>query len=181
MKHRQLTNLILSAIFLSVALLLPFLTAQIPEIGSMLSPMHIPVLICGFVCGWKYGGIVGFIAPLLRSMLFGMPPIFPVAIAMAFELLAYGILAGILYQVLPKNYGTLYLSLILSMVGGRVVWGGVMAMISTIFGFPFTFEAFLAGGFIKAVPGIILHIAIVPPIVYAINRARNKSSTMGTV
>lgn len=53
-KNRELIlKITLSGVFLALGLLLPFLTGQIPEIGSMLCPMHIPVLICGFVCGWQ--------------------------------------------------------------------------------------------------------------------------------
>ena len=64
----------------------------------MLLPMHIPVLMCGLICGWGYGGIVGFILPLFRYVLFGMPPIFPTGIAMAFELSTYGIVIGLIYN-----------------------------------------------------------------------------------
>ena len=74
-----------SALSLALAMVLPFLTGQIPEIGSMLCPMHLPALLCGFMCGWPWGLAVGFISPLLRSMIFGMPPVW-VAIAMAFEM-----------------------------------------------------------------------------------------------
>ena len=49
-----------SAIWLALALVLPFLTGQIPTVGSMLCPMHIPVLLCGFTCGWPWGVLVGF-------------------------------------------------------------------------------------------------------------------------
>lgn len=95
-----------AGMFLALALLLPFLTGQIPQIGNALSPMHIPVLLCGFVCGGPLGLVVGFIAPLLRYMLFGMPPIFPTGIAMAFELAIYGLAAGLLYKRLPKKLHT---------------------------------------------------------------------------
>ncbi|HBK84697.1 MAG TPA: ECF transporter S component, partial [Firmicutes bacterium] len=75
--------------------------------------MHLPVLICGFVCGWPYGLAVGFISPLLRTMLFGMPPFPMVAVPMAFELAAYGLLTGLLYKALPKQQPiSIYLSLI---------------------------------------------------------------------
>ena len=95
-------SLTLSAMLLALALVLPFLTGQIPEIGSMLLPMHIPVLLCGFLCGWQWGLIVGFIAPLLRSVLFGMPPMVNVAIPMAFELAAYGAFAGAVVQLVGE-------------------------------------------------------------------------------
>ena len=90
--NKNIQKLTYSALYLAIALVLPFLTGQIPQIGSMLCPMHIPALLCGFVCGWGWGLAVGFIAPLLRSVLFGMPDIFPTAVSMAFELL---------YTVLP--------------------------------------------------------------------------------
>ena len=118
----RLRRLVYSALFLALALVLPFLTGQIPQIGSALSPMHIPVLLCGFVCGWPWGLAVGFIAPLLRHLLFGMPPLIT-AIAMAFELAAYGAVTGLLYRLLPKRPGYIYVSLVSAMVLGRVVWG----------------------------------------------------------
>ena len=90
MKNLSVRNIVLAGFFLAVGIVLPFFTMQIPSIGNMLLPMHIPVLICGFVCGWPLGLIVGFILPLLRSMLFTMPPMYPTALAMAFELAAYG-------------------------------------------------------------------------------------------
>ena len=73
MKKNAIARLALSAMFLAIGLVLPFLTGQIPEIGSMLLPLHLPALVCGFVCGWQWGLAVGFVLPLLRSMLFGMP------------------------------------------------------------------------------------------------------------
>ena len=112
-----------SALYLAIALILPFLTGQIPEIGSMLCPMHIPALLCGFVCGWPYGLAVGAISPLLRCALFGMPKLYPTAIAMTFELAAYGAAAGLLYRLLPKKVWGIYAALIGAMVIGRAVWG----------------------------------------------------------
>ena len=79
-------NLVLGALFLALALVLPFFTGHIPQIGAMLCPMHLPILLAGFVCGGPVGAVVGFIAPLLRSALSGMPTMFPAAVAMAFEL-----------------------------------------------------------------------------------------------
>lgn len=98
---KNLKNLTLAALFLALGLVLPFFTGQIPQIGSMLLPMHIPVFLCGLICGWQYGAAVGFIVPLMRSVLFGMPPLFPTATAMAFELLTYGLVVGLLYSRPP--------------------------------------------------------------------------------
>ena len=38
-------KLVFAALCLALCIVLPFLTGQIPQIGSMLSPMHIPVLL----------------------------------------------------------------------------------------------------------------------------------------
>ena len=171
---RSLTTkkLVYSAICLALALVLPFLTGQIPQIGQMLCPMHIPVLLCGFLCGWPWGLAVGFIAPLLRSVAFGMPPLFPTATAMAFELAAYGALSGVLYAMLPKKPLYTYVALLLSMLGGRVVWGLVMFALTGISDTTFSFTAFAAGAFTNAIPGIILHIVLIPVIVLALRKAK---------
>ena len=167
----RLCRLVYSALFLALALLLPFLTGQIPQIGSALSPMHIPVLLCGFVCGWPWGLAVGFIAPLLRHLLFGMPPILT-AIAMAFELAAYGAFSGLLYRLLPKRPAYIYVSLIGAMVLGRVVWGCVQFVLAGLQSTTFPLSAFWAGAVTSAIPGIICHIIIVPLVIFALERAR---------
>lgn len=169
---RDTKKIALSGLLLAATLLLPFLTGQIPQIGSMLSPMHIPVLICGFVCGWQYGGIVGAVAPGLRFLLFGMPPLFPVGLAMTFELAAYGICAGLLYKFLPKKNINVYVSLVISMLVGRIVWGIAMFVIAGISNINFNFNMFLTGAFASAIPGIILHIIIIPVIVISLKRVK---------
>ena len=161
-----------SALYLAIALVLPFLTGQIPQIGSMLCPMHIPALLCGFVCGWPWGLAVGFISPLLRSVLFGMPDLFPTAVAMAFELAAYGALAGLLYRALPKRTSSIYLTLIVSMIVGRLVWGVARYLLAGLAHSTFTPALFLAGAVTTALPGIILHIILIPVLVMAMEKAR---------
>ena len=83
MKSIDIKRMVLAALFVAIGFLLPFLTGQIQQIGNMLSPMHIPVLLCGFVCGPFWGLLVGAVTPLLRSLTLGMPPLMPVAAAMA--------------------------------------------------------------------------------------------------
>ena len=168
MKNISTRSMVYAALCLALALLLPFLTGQIPNIGSMISPMHIPVLLCGFLCGAPLAAIVGAVAPILRRLIFGMPPMFPTATAMAFELCAYGLLAGLFYKLLSKSTLNLYLALILAMLGGRVVWGLAMWLFT---GPAFTFDKFIAGAFVNAVPAILIHIAIIPPIVMALRKA----------
>ena len=170
MKTTHLKKMILAALFLAMALVLPFLTGQIPEVGSMLCPMHIPALLCGFFCGWPWGLMVGFIAPVLRSVTFGMPPMFPVAICMAFELAAYGAISGALYQKLPKKKISIYIALLVAMVLGRVVWGVAQFVCLGLTGSSFGLSAFWAGAVTSAIPGIIVQIILIPLLVMALEK-----------
>lgn len=171
MTSLQVRRLTYAALYLAIAMVLPFVTGQIPEIGSMLCPMHIPVLLCGFMCGWPWGLAVGFTAPLLRSVIFGMPAMFPAAVAMAFELAAYGSMAGLLYRLLPKKKRNVYAALLISMAAGRAVWGAARLVLAGLSGSSFTWALFLAGAFTKAIPGIILHLVLIPVLVIAMERA----------
>ena len=165
-----LRHLVYAAACLALCMLLPFLTGQIPQIGSALSPMHIPVLLAGFLCGPWWAMAVGFAAPLLRHLWMGMPPLIT-AIAMSFELAAYGLFSGLLYRLLPKKTINIYVSLIGAMILGRIVWGIAMVVISGVTGSAFTWSAFMAGALLNAIPGIILHIVLIPILVMALKRA----------
>lgn len=169
-RGNEIKKLTLSAMFLAMAFVMPFLTGQIPQIGSMLCPMHIPVLLCGFFCGAPWGLAVGFIAPIFRSFTLGMPPMFPVAICMAFELAAYGFVAGYLHHKLAKKRRNVYVSLLSSMVIGRLVWGIVMFVCMGLDASKFGFSAFLAGAVLNAVPGIILQIVLIPVLVITLEK-----------
>ena len=153
--------MVTAAVFVALGMVLPFFTGQIPTIGSMLLPMHIPVLICGYVCGWQWGLLVGLIVPILRSMTLGMPPMMPVAAAMAFELAAYGASTGLLYE-----------KLIGAMIFGRIVWGLVSIVLYGIMGNAFSVQIFLSGALLKAVPGIILQLVLIPVIIITLRKAK---------
>lgn len=161
-----------SALFLALCVVLPMITGNIQQIGNALAPMHIPVLICGFVCGWQYGLAVGFIAPIMRSMIFSMPVMYPMAAAMAFELAAYGLLSGILYRLFPKKNVYIYPALIISMLGGRIVWGLARYIMAGLSGSSFGISMFIAGAFTNAIPGIICHIIIIPLVVMALKKTK---------
>ncbi len=168
---RQTRKLVLSAFFMALGIVLPFLTGQIQQIGNMLLPMHIPVMLCGFICGWQYGLAVGAATPLLRSMMFGMPPMMPTAAAMAVELAVYGVMTGILYVKLPKKTPYIYASLLGAMAAGRAAWGIASIALYGIAGSGFSMQIFLAGALLNAIPGMILQIVFIPIIIMALKRA----------
>ncbi len=176
---RDVKKLVTAGVCMALGLVLPFITGQIPEIGRMLSPMHIPILICGYAAGPVYGLVVGAVTPLLRSLLFNMPTLMPRAVGMAFELATYGFCTGWLYRLLPRRRGFIYLSLIGAMLAGRAVWGLVSFVLYHILGNPFTLEVFLAGAFLDAIPGIICQLILVPVIVLALRKAGLISTEQG--
>ena len=171
MSSLQIRRLTYAALYLAIAMVLPFITGQIPEFGSKLCPMHIPALLCGFMCGWPWGLAVGFVAPLLRSAVFHMPAMFPDAVAMAFELAVYGGMAGFLRQKLPRKQGVAYAVLLISMIAGRVVWGAVQVILAGLSGSSFTWTLFLARAITNAIPGIILQLVLIPILVVVMERA----------
>ncbi len=166
MKNKQIKNTVLSAVFLSLGIVLPLFTGQIKEIGDSLLPMHLTVMLCGFFCGPVYAGAVGFLTPVLKSVLTSMPPIYPNAIWMSAELLTYGICVGLFYKIFKKN-GVLgiYLSLIPSMLIGRIVWGVCKAILLGSAGKTFTIAMFISGGFTDAFLGIAIQLLLIPIIV----------------
>ena len=164
--------MVLAALFLALSYVMPFLTGQIPEIGAALCPLHIPIILCGFICGWPWGLVVGFAAPIFRSLTLGMPPLFPTAICMAFELAAYGAVAGLMHRFLPKKKPYIYCSLITAMIVGRLVWGVAMLICMGINGGTFTFAAFIAGAFTNAIPGIIVQIILIPVLVMVLDNPK---------
>lgn len=172
MKKISTRKLVLAGLFIALGIILPYFTGRIGQLGRALLPMHIPVLIAGFVCGWPYGLVVGFVTPLLNSVISGgMPPMFPTAVVMSFELAAYGFMTGLLYSLFPKKDGFIYPALLLSMLVGRVVWGIASLLFIGLSGDVFTWQMFLGGAFLNAIPGIIIQIVVIPIIIIALKRA----------
>ena len=170
--HSTTRSLVLAALFLALAFVLPMITGHLPHVGNMLCPMHFPILLCGFVLGGPWGLAVGFVAPLLRSVLFGMPPMYPIAIAMAFELATYGAVAGFMYRKVQHTLPMIYATLVTSMVAGRLVWGAVRFVLAGLSGSSFPFSAFLSGALFTAVPGIIAQLVLIPLIITALQKAK---------
>lgn len=174
-------KLAVTAILFAVGMVLPFFIGQIPAIGKMLLPMHIPVLLCGFIVGWQYGALIGFLLPIVRGLVFGMPPLYPNAVAMAFEMAAYGFVSGYLYSHARwQCTKMLYISLVTAMLAGRIVWAFAEVILLGIGGNIFTWKMFAAGAFLNAIPGIIVQLTLIPLIMVALRRAKVVPLWIGT-
>lgn len=174
-------KLAVTAMLFAVGMVLPFFIGQIPAIGKMLLPMHIPVLLCGFIVGWQYGALIGFLLPIVRGLVFGMPPLYPNAVAMAFEMAAYGFVSGYLYSHARwQCTKMLYISLVTAMLAGRLVWAFAEVILLGIGGNIFTWKMFAAGAFLNAIPGIIVQLTLIPLIMVALRRAKVVPLWIGT-
>ncbi len=175
---RSTQNLVLAALCLAAGIVLPFVTGQIPFIGNLLLPMHIPVFVCAFCSSKRYSVAVGLILPLLRSALFSVPAFFPNAVAMAVELATYAFVASLLYEKLARrSVAAIYISMIPAMLIGRVTWGIARWLMLGFSSEPFTLPYFAAEAFVNALPGIVLQLIVVPILVMLI---RNDSASAKT-
>lgn len=170
MKHNQLTKIIFTGLCISLGIVLSYFMHSFgsPGLGSILLPMHIPVLICGFVCGPWYGVSSGFITPVLSFLLMGLPPIFPVGVSMMFELATYGFLSAFMYRMMK---GKILLPLIISMIGGRLVMAGINLILFQFLHEPYGIAIFISSALITAMPGIIIQLTLIPIIVHSLKKA----------
>lgn len=174
---KDVRRLVIAAMLLALGMVLPFLTGQIPAIGQMISPLHIPAFICGLTCGWQWGLVLGVVLPFLRSIVFGMPPLVAVAIPMAFELAVYGAVCGLLYPLFvkqTKRLPAMLAALVIAMIAGRLVGGAAKAVVMGITGAGYTFAAFVAGYFTSTLVGAAIHLVLVPAVVTAVEKFARK-------
>ena len=159
MKKTSTQKIVLAGLFTALGLILPVAFHTFSISGSIFLPMHIPVLLTGLVCGWNYGLIAGIIVPILSSIMTGMPPIYPVAIAMAFELATYGTVIG-----LVSKKTNAFISLVVAMLSGRAVLGIANVVLLGMTGKNYALSMFISGAFVTALPGIIIQFILVPSI-----------------
>jgi riboflavin transporter FmnP len=171
MENTKTKKLIYTALCITLGLVLTQINRLIPiaNIGAVIAPMHIPVLLSGFLCGLPYAVFCGMILPLLSFVLNGVPPIYPIGISMMFELATYGALTAILYRYTKKK---IYPSLIGAMIGGRIVMGIVNAIIFGVAGKSYGMSIFITSAFITILPGIIIQLTVIPAILYALKKAK---------
>ena len=162
---------IITAVCIALCVVLPQAFHAVPNAGAIYLPMHIPVLLCGLICGWSYGLLCGLAGPALSALITGMPPA-AVLPGMLVECGVYGLAAGLLMQLLRTKhlYADLYISLAAAMLLGRVASGIAKALIFSAGSY--SMASWVAGSFVTALPGIVIQLALLPSIVYALMRAR---------
>lgn len=142
-------------------------------LGSILSPMHIPVLLCGLVCGWPYGLFCGVAGPLAAYLINGQPGA-AMLMSMVPELAVYGLTCGLLMKLIHtgKLYADLYCALVPAMLLGRVAGGVARALLLMGGSEQYTLAMWAAAYLVQAIPGIILHLILIPALAAALMKAR---------
>ena len=166
---RSTQQLVFAGLCLAAGIVLPFVTGQIPFIGNLLLPMHIPVFVCAFCSSKRYSTAVGLILPLLRSALFSVPTFFPNAVATAVELATYALVASLIFHALNRRTAAaIYIAMLPSMLVGRIAWGVARWLMMGFGSEPFTLPYFAVEAFVNALPGIVLQLIVVPVLVMLI-------------
>lgn len=168
---KYIWEMVVSALCVALGIVLPVAVHGIPNAGSILLPMHIPVLLCGLLCGPAYGIACGILTPLLSSLITSMPPMAMLP-SMICELAVYGFAAGLLILVVRtgSQVANVYISLIGAMLVGRVVYGVVNALIFRAG--EYSMQMWLTASFVTALPGIIIQLVLLPLVVLALRKAR---------
>lgn len=169
-KRTYVKETTITAMCIALCTVLPLAFHAIPNAGSVFSPMHIPVLLCGLICGWPFGLFCGIAGPFISSILTQMPPLAYLP-AMLTELAVYGLFTGLLIKLIhtQKLYLDLYLSLIISMIVGRIAAGIANALIFRIG--EYTFSLWISGYFFSAWPAILIQFIFIPSIVITLEKA----------
>ena len=171
-KLTSLKRLVVCALCTALCCVLP-LAFHALTLGSVLSPLHIPVLLCGLVCGPVYGVFCGIAGPVLSSVLTGMPAATGL-VSMVPELAVYGLVCGLLMKIVRtgKTLPDLYISMVPAMLAGRIVGGVAKVLFMLGTGGSYTFAMFVSSYFVGSVPGIILHLILVPVVALTLEKAR---------
>ncbi len=170
MKNQSMVKLVTTAVCIALCVVLPLAFHLIPDGGTLFSPMHLPVLLCGLVCGWQYGLACGIIGPLLSSLITQMPGMAYLPVMMV-ELALYGLITGLMMKFVHtgKLIADLYISLLTAMLAGRIITGIARGLIFAPGAF--TVKAWATGYFVSSFPGIVVQLILLPVIYLGLQRA----------
>ena len=141
-------------------------------LGTALSPIHLPVLLCGLICGWPYGLFCGALGPVLSFLLSSMPPL-TVLISMVPELGVYGLIAGLGMKLIRtgKLIPDLYLSLLPALVLGRIAGGAAKVLFYLSTAESYTVAMWISSYVVGTLPAIVLQLVLLPALVWGLTRA----------
>ena len=161
---------VFTSLFVALGVILPQAFHAIPNAGGIFLPMHIPVLIAGYVVGPVYGLACGILTPLLSHFIFSMPPA-PVLPGMLVELAVYGLMTGLLNQIVKTGNSVvnIYVVLVGAMLAGRVTYGILNALIFRAG--QYSMAAWTAAAFVTAIPGIIIQLILIPILIFSLKKA----------
>lgn len=179
----SIKKIVYIAFFVALGIVFPMIFHLIggPALGKLLLPMHLPVLIGAAFLGPVAGLIMGVVTPILSSLFTGMPPVIPMLPIMVGELGIYGFVMGYLFFELKLN---VYLSLIITMVAGRVIASLVVLVLVYGFGFsklPVNPIIYFYGTISAGFTGIIGQLIIVPVVLKYIKRYNKSKNTVDTI
>lgn len=156
----------ITAVCISLSVVLELAVRIIPGGGSFYGLLHLPVLICALVCGGSHGALCGLCAAVLSAAAAGTPSaaMLPVCIV---ECVLLGGVAGVLYGHLQG--GAVYAASLAAMVIGRAVGsvlGAVLFSESASAGI-----VWATGYFAAALPGAVIQFVLAPGIMHALKNA----------
>jgi riboflavin transporter FmnP len=157
----------LTALFVTLGVVLPLVFHQFALAGRIFSPMHIPVFLAGIFVGPVSGLIVGLLCPVLSFLLTGMPPPYAVPL-MSLELPTYGVAVGILIRLIKLPI----LSLLLAMVLGRLAFALGLFVLGLFIALPYGPKEFINVSVVTGLPGIALQLILIPLLVETLQPAR---------
>jgi len=173
--HSSSRLIVRTALFLALTILLPIAFHQFGLGGRLFLPMHLPVLLAGFICGPVGGLLVGLTAPVISFLTTSMPPAYAVPL-MSIELPIYGLFAGLAYYKMHMN---VYVALVVSMIAGRLAFAAALLVLGTFIDLPYGVGDYFKAVIITGLPGIIIQLIFIPPIVAALMRPRQVAGLPG--
>ena len=165
---RKTHAMVLTALFVTLGLIIPYVTGHAFGIpGTILLPMHLPVLLCGLLLGARLGALCGLVTPLLSSVLTGMPPMYPMLPIMMLQLTTLGLVSGMMYR---RFRVPLYPALLIAIVAGWAVYGltfSILLLRAAELRAPSMLTAITTG-----IPGMVVQLVLIPPILLVLKKYR---------
>jgi len=178
LKYNNVRSYVLTAAFVSLAVLVPWVFHQFHLAGPTFLPMHIFVLMAGLLFGWRAGVIVGLLTPLASYAVSGMP-VLTILPQILIELSAYGLIAGILRE--KYNLRAIW-SLLGAMIGGRLALLLALLMIYLVAGETYSPLGLETSPFVafssvikQGWPGVVIQLVSIPALIWLAGKLAAKN------